>query len=536
MRPACALAIAAALAGCKSTPQWKACAAADEATPRPACSSGLDASAGPPPAASPSAPAKSAKRDLTIPPSINEPVDTASLSPEAGTNGPELAQNFSMGEAVRRALARSPQIGLASALTSEAEAGVSVARAPFFPKVEVSGGSGEGVDGLYRASSRTVIGADKLTKTNVPIKYWDNRNATGAWRTDSNMAGTQLLYDFGATSADVERAVKTRDSQALKGMATVEDVALSAAQAYASLQQSRELLALAKDNLESLKGIASLINRNEQNGNGTQADLKRVQARVADAEAIVVDQDYETKLAIERFKRLVQAEPGALRKAPDLRAALPANSNAAFDEAIKRSPRILSAVTTVQSARAEADSLRLGDLPKISAEGQADSKNFRGQNTRTDVELRLMLTMTYKLADGGLSFAKREQAGARVTQAEMKLVSEKQDVEADIRQAYLQLAAARAKAAGLSEGVASSAKARSLYREQFQGGKRSLLELLEVQSSYYTARYNQVTNAYQEQKAQLTILKSVGRLATALENNDKAPLARAPASPRKRKA
>ena len=57
-----------------------------------------------------------------------------------------------------------------------------------------------------------------------------------------------------------------------------------------------------------------------------------------------------------------------------------------------------------------------------------------------------------------------------------------------------------------------------------------------MQSSYYTARYNQVTNAYQEQEAQLTTLKSVGRLATALENVDMAPVARAPASPRKRRA
>ena len=38
-----------------------------------------------------------------------------------------------------------------------------------------------------------------------------------------------------------------------------------------------------------------------------------------------------------------------------------------------------------------------------------------------------MLTINYKLDDGGLSLAKREQVGARMTQAEMKLVSETQD-------------------------------------------------------------------------------------------------------------
>ena len=293
-------------------------------------------------------------------------------------------------------------------------------------------------------------------------------------------------------------------------------MALAAAQAYLKVQENRELLALADENLAALKAIATLIAQNEQNGNGTQADLKRVSARVLDAEAIRVDQDYELKLSIEKFRRLAHREPDQLKPAPVHDAALPATAAAAVGESLKRNPRILAGEAAMAAAQAEALSLRQADMPRISLETEASSKSYRGQNTRTELDVRGMLTISYKLMDGGLASARREQAGARETQAEMRLRSDREDVEADLRQFYLQRGSIKAKTAGLIEGVSASAKARELYREQFKGGKRSLLELLEVQGSYYTARHNAITNGYDQRRTTYGILKSIGRLAATL--------------------
>ena len=69
------------------------------------------------------------------------------------------------------------------------------------------------------------------------------------------------------------------DAAALREIAAAEEAAFTAAQLYIRVLQSRELLALADENLAALKVIAKLIASNVQNGNATQADTQRVDAR-----------------------------------------------------------------------------------------------------------------------------------------------------------------------------------------------------------------------------------------------------------------
>jgi hypothetical protein len=54
------------------------------------------------------------------------------------------------------------------------------------------------------------------------------------------------------------------------------------------------------------------------------------------------------------------------------------------------------------------------------------------------------------------------------------------------------------------------------YLEQFGGGKRTLLELLDVQASWYLARRNEITNQNDELRAVYAILRSLGRLTQAV--------------------
>jgi outer membrane protein TolC len=64
--------------------------------------------------------------------------------------------------------------------------------------------------------------------------------------------------------------------------------------------------------------------------------------------------------------------------------------------------------------------------------------------------------------------------------------------------------------------VKASDNARALYNEQFSGGKRTLLELLDVQSAYYSAKYNSIVNATEVRLTTFNILRSLGRLGDSL--------------------
>ena len=89
---------------------------------------------------------------------------------------------------------------------------------------------------------------------------------------------------------------------------------------------------------------------------------------------------------------------------------------------------------------------------------------------------------------------------------------ERDELDADIRQFFRAIDAARGKAKSLDEGVAASARARELYTEQFLGGKRTLFELLDIQAAYFNANRSQILNMFEETRSVCGVLRSLGLL------------------------
>ncbi|MCP8940196.1 TolC family protein [Alsobacter sp. SYSU M60028] len=404
---------------------------------------------------------------------------------------------------VLAALADNPVIGIAAARATQSRAGVGVAKSALYPQVALTSAAGWGSLGNYSSEN--------------PGAYFDASNATGAARGEMNVSAQQLLYNFGATTRDIERAVRAADADALRVVASAEDIAFSAAQTYLRILMLRELLGLADDNLRALNEIARLVSDNEKNGNATIADVKRVSARVVDAETTRADTDYDLQLATNKFERLTHVRPAALKQAPTLSSAIPPDEVAAIAEAANVNPALNAQKAVIRAAQAEIDAVRSSGLPRIGLDATAQNKMYANRTTKTEVDVRGMVQLSYRLFDGGLNSQQVEQASGRQTEAEMKLRDLRDDLVQELRQNYLSIGSSRRKAQSLADAVADSKKALELYREQFQGGRRTLLELLDVQNSYVTARRAQVTNAFDERQATYAILRSLGRFVrTAL--------------------
>lgn len=415
---------------------------------------------------------------------------------------PRAGSPLSLADVVRNAIRSSAQVGLATAARSETEAGVDAARAAYRPVFDLNSGSGQNTFGTLMTKGKT--------------NYFSRENTAGAWRSDFRVVGSLMVYDFGAIDADVARAMSARDAAALREAAAAEEAAFTAAQLYVRVLQSRELLALADENLAALKVIAKLISTNVQNGNATQADIQRVEARVLDGESARADQELQLKSATEQFIRNVNLQPGELRPPPSFDNALPASVERGLEEALRRNPMIIANAAVVASARAEAAALKATNLPRISLDTSAQTKTYRGNTNKTELDLSAMVSLSYRLADGGLNAAKGEQAAARLTQAQIRDLDTRESLELDLRQQFLQYSSAKAKREGLLAGVKTSANARELYQEQFIGGKRTLLELLEVQNAYYSARFNSIVNASDLRLSTFSILRSTGRLSSTI--------------------
>ena len=95
---------------------------------------------------------------------------------------------------------------------------------------------------------------------------------------------------------------------------------------------------------------------------------------------------------------------------------------------------------------------------------------------------------------------------------------QREQMEADLRQAYRAITSAGQKGRLLGSGVQAASNVRELYLEQFKGGKRTIFELLDSQMSYYTARRSQIETQYEVSRATYDVLRSTGELTRVLAN------------------
>lgn len=455
----------------------------------------------PPPEPSPFAPAD-ANTNL---PEARKPQppprsDTAGNSAPGEVPGP--GRPVTLTQAVRQAIDYNPLIGEALARAREARAGIGVATSAMLPQLDAHVAAGPGIGGNYYTAS----GAD----------FFDPQQTMGSMRTEVGVTARQLIYDFGATQSRVDRSQAAYQSETEKALDQSDDISQRVAETYIKILEQQELIALANENVAELQRIGKLVSDNESNGNATKADTKRVTSRIAEAEQARSDAELELQIAVDRFQTLVGRKPGKLKGPPSLGGVIPPGPEQALSFAEARSPKLQALRSGIRAARAEIEAIKGDGKPMVNLEGDYLSKNFAGYQKTSELDARGVIAFRYKFADGGLNRSRIEEANGRLQQQEYRLLYEKDQLASDLRQSYQAIATARGKLSLIRTGLESSQKARSLYLEQFGGGKRTLLELLDVQASWYLARRNEITNQHDEIRAVYAILRSLGRLTQAV--------------------
>lgn len=413
---------------------------------------------------------------------------------------------MSLRDVIAIAIERHPQIIAARYRVKEALAGVDVAKAN--GKFQLDGSIGFG------------YGTTSQTQEPLSVNLFDESRLTNQYRNELTLSGKQLIYDFGATESGIMRAVKLKSSEDYNLATKIDEIALSVADAYMKVVQARELSRLNKDNIEALEKIQDLVVANQTNGNGTVADVKRVEARLVDARTVAADIEAEMQNAVDRFRRLVKQDPGDLIPTPVLTKFIPKSPAIALQMLPHSSVHLLSIDATIRSIELELKAKRQGNMPQLVLQMDTTSKIYSGLSDKNDFDARAMLNLSYKFIDGGLAEAQLAQISARLAQEQQRYDFDRDEAEADLRQLFNSIDAARGKSRSLAEGVDASAKARELYTEQFRGGKRTLFELLDIQTAYFTATRNQILNFFEEQRSVYSVLKTLG-LFTQIALNSK---------------
>jgi adhesin transport system outer membrane protein len=342
---------------------------------------------------------------------------------------------------------------------------------------------------------------------------------------------TQLLWDGLATHHEVERLGHASLERYFDFLDATEQFGLQAASAYYDVVRYRKLVALAEDNYIQHRYSFDQVQSRVNAGVGRGVDLEQVVARVALAESALVAERANLHDVTERYVRIVGSVPPADNvSAVSMARPLPATEREAMQIAALRSPAVAGAIENLRSARSAVAGRQGAFQPRVEAHVRgATGHNLDGVLYEKH-DATAEIALTWNLFNGGSDSARERQYASLLNQAENLRDKACVDARQRVSIAFNDVRRLDEQLGYLDRNVVSIQKARDAYRQQFDIGQRSLLDLLNSENELYTARRSYVLAEEDLATAVVRTYAAMGTLVAGLglkrpQSQDLAPAA-----------
>ncbi len=342
-----------------------------------------------------------------------------------------------------------------------------VARAAYRPRVDVTASVGQDND---RITSRNPE-AQSLSRSGVGLNL------------------TQLLWDGLGTRNEVSRLGHDKLTRYFEFLDVTEQTALEAARAHYDVQRFRRLVQLAEDNYVQHKYASLQIQSRFKAGVGRGVDLEQANARLALAESNLTTEIANLHDVTARYQRVVgEAPPKQLAASAPLTNGLPTSADQVVAASIRQSAGISASIEGLRAARSAAELRQSAFQPRVEARLRTGAgNNFDGvRDQKRDSSAEIVLN--WNLYNGGADQARVRQQLNFVNQAGDLRDKACRDARQTSVIAYNDTRKLIEQLQYLDRNTLAIEKARDAYRQQFDIGQRSLLDLLNSENELYTAK------------------------------------------------
>ncbi len=378
--------------------------------------------------------------------------------------------------------------------------GVDAARSGYLPSVDVSASAG-------------------YERRNYGVEEEYNRNT-------AELSVTQMLYDGFRTSNTVDRFKRIQLIRYFELISQTEQTALEASIALLDVQKFKELVQLAEANLQEHESVYQQIEQSVGAGVARAADLEQISGRLSLAQSNVLTEYSNLHDVSARYLRVVGELPMNDIKQADLdEKNIPISVNQALDVAYKNSPSFYASLYNIEAQKANAKAQKAAFHPNVdlSARYGSQDRDELGQN-ETRTEARVGIDISYNLYNGGLDNANLEQAYQDINIAKYQRDQSCIDIRQSLQIAYYNVTILEQKLPALDQHRESSTKVKIAYKDQFDIGQRTLLDVLDAENESFQSTRSYIMALYDRQSAILTMLKEMGKLLPALNvMSDKYP-------------
>ncbi|HNC21489.1 MAG TPA: TolC family outer membrane protein [Accumulibacter sp.] len=407
----------------------------------------------------------------------------------------QATESMSLKQAAQAAVLKNPEVLARWHAFKEADEEIGVARGGFFPKIDLSAGSG-----------RTRV--HPASAASAPNGYSSH---------DRTISLRQMLFDGLATVNEVRRLGKAKLVRYFELLDASENTALEAGRAYLDVIRQRRQVYLAEENYIQHQAALEQLKRRADSGVGKRVDVDQAASRLALADVNLVTTMANLHDVTARYQRLIgEAPPEVMPPPTQLANALPNKVDEALRVAFKDNPALRATIENVEASQFDLQARRSAFMPRIDFNARReDVHNYLGYQDSYDNTL-LEVRLSYNLFNGGSDLSRHRQYRERKNIALDQREKSCRDTRQTLVIAYNDTLRLTEQSTYVAQQVELVEKTRNAYRDQFNIGQRTLLDLLNTQNEYFDARRAQVNTDIDLSLAYLRSYAGMGHLLEKL--------------------
>ena len=407
------------------------------------------------------------------------------------------AQTINMRDAIAETLQSNPEVQAELREVDARERQIREALGGYYPSVDLLAGFG------YQERDPTSRQFSDPDRTRNELE-----------RHEAQLNVKQLVFDGFSTPNEHKNQMARHESAEHRAYSVGENIALEVVRSYLEVIKQQDILALAKQTLATHENIYDKMKKRADSGVGSTADFDQISGRLALAKTNVINQTANLLDAKTNFQRVVGRYPqeGELVAPGTYSKYLPATVDEAIARAIEAHPLLKSAASDVKAVNFQYEQTKSTFYPQFHVELERDlNKNIDGVDEQVD-DLTVMLRMRYNLYRGRSDEAKKQQFAHLVEKAKEVRNNTYRQVEQETRLAWVAYEAVRDQIPVLEDYVRDSESTKAAYIQQFDLGRRTLLDLLNTENETITAKQSLVTARQDLLYNEYRIFRAIGEL------------------------
>lgn len=331
--------------------------------------------------------------------------------------------------------------------------------------------------------------------------------------TTATLYARQNLYNGGKTSAFVDETDARIYAAAFEVLNVANRVYLSAAEAYINVVKATELMKIAEENALTQERIMRQVREKTEAGFNRVSELYNSESRLALSKGSYISRQQDLNQAVvmfhRQFGRLLSPEQFVK---PEPNYNFPETMPEAVDTAFQTHPALKVAKYNIQTMRYSYKKSKAAYYPSLDLELKGQYRGDTGGEEGETTQSGAYLTLNYTFFDGGLRGGVKAREQQSLRKEIQRAYIERRNVNETVRLAWNIMEAEEYKNEYLTEHVALSLKTLNAFKEEYYVGRRTLLDLLNMENEYTDAQMSIAESQYSHLVALYRIMQATGEL------------------------